>query len=54
LRPPVVVAAYYLRISLGSNMGVIMLPNGMKSESGPDLSLAVRTLLSGGFVLSKV
>jgi hypothetical protein len=50
----VVGAARYPRISHGSNMGVIMQPNGTKSESGPDLSLAVRTLLSGGFILSKV
>jgi hypothetical protein len=47
----VVGAARYPRISHGSNMGVIMQPNGTKSESGPDLSLAVRTLLSGGFIL---
>lgn len=31
-----------------------MLLNGTKSASEPDLSLAVRTLLSGGFVLNKV
>ena len=54
MRTPAAGAAYYPRISLGSNMGVIMLPNGTKPEPGPDVSLAVRTLLSGGFVLSKV
>lgn len=31
-----------------------MLSNRTKSESGPDLSLAVRTLYSGAFVLNKV
>ena len=54
MRQSVEGAAYCPRILLGSNMGVIMLPNGTKSESGPDLSVAVRTFLSGGFILNKV
>ena len=35
-------------------MCVVVLPNETEPTTGPDLALAVRTLLSGGFILSKV
>lgn len=35
-------------------MRVVMLPNETEHTPGPDLALAARTLLSGGFILSKV
>jgi hypothetical protein len=45
---------YYRRICLGSNIHMIVPPNGTISTLGPDLTLAVRILLSGRFVLNKV
>ncbi len=42
------------RVSHGSNITKIVLPNATESTPRPDLSLAVRTLLSGGFSLDKV